>query len=159
MVTREDWEFRFKVCSAVATVVTALSIIVGGLSALHTYQKQAMAQVEQKEKELRQLRYSQKRDVYYELADTAAAVATSTSASDALTNATKYYRLYYGKAHIFAIDASVNNAKIEFRKRLDEALSKGQWPSADLKSETLLLTDACKAILRKEEEALVGQPG
>ena len=158
-MTLEHWEFRFKACSAITTVVTALSIIVGGLGALHTYQKQAKAQIEQKEKELRQMRYSQKRDVYYELADTAAAVATSTNAADALMNATKYYRLYYGKAHIFAIDVSVNNAKIEFRKRLDEALSKGQWPSPDLKSETLLLTDECKAILRKEEEALVGQPG
>ena len=157
-MTREDWEFRFKACSAIATVVTALSIIVGGLSALHTYEKQAKAQLELKEKELKQMRYSQKRDVYYELADAAAAVATSTNATDALVNATKYYRLYYGKAHIFAIDVSVNNAKIEYRKKLDEALSKGQWPSSDLKSETLSLTDACKAILRKEEELLVGQP-
>jgi hypothetical protein len=158
-MTHEDWEFRFKALSAVATVVTAFSIVIGGLSALYTYKKQAQAQVEQKEKELRQIRYSQKRDVYYELADAAAAVATSNNPAEALVNATKYYRLYYGKAHIFAIDVSVSNAKIEFRKRLDEALSRGQWPSTELKSETLALTDACKTILRKEEEAVTAIPG
>jgi len=158
-VTREDWEFRFKACSAVTTVVTAISIVAGGLSALSTYKKQSELENKLKEKELRQMRYAQKRDVYYELADAAAAVATSTNQADALLHATKYYRLYYGKAHIFAIDVSVNNAKIEFRKRLDEAMSRAKWPSDDLKSETLKLTDACKAILQKEEELLVGKGG
>ena len=155
-MTREAWEFRFKAFSAVTTILTAISVVIGGLSALHTYKKQARAQIEQKKKELRHIRYTQKRDVYYELADAAAAVATSANSADAMANATKYYRLYYGKAHIFAIDPSVNNAKIEFRKKLDEALSKGQWPSTDLKSETLALTDACKSVLRKDEEAVTG---
>lgn len=156
-MTREDWEFRFKACSALTTVVTGASIIIGGISALNTYQEQAKLENKLKEKELRQIRYSQKREVFYELADAAAAVATSTSSSKALSNATKYYRLYYGKAHIFAIDVSVNNAKIEFRKQMDAALKKGVWPSDDLKTETLKLTDACKAVLQKEEELLVGK--
>ena len=157
-MTRDDWEFRFKACSALTTVVTGVSIIVGGISALNTYQEQAKLENKLKEKELRQMRYSQKREVFYELADAAAAAATSANQSEALLNATKYYRLYYGKAHIFAIDVSVNNAKIEFRKKLDAALAKGVWPSDDLKSETLALTDACKAILQKKEELLVGKP-
>lgn len=155
-MTREAWEFRFKAFSAITTVVTALSIIGGGLTALSTYRRQSAIENRLKEKELRQIRYTQKREVYYELADAAAAVATSTNQADALVHATKYYRLYYGKAHIFAIDVSVNNAKIEFRKKLDEAMASGKWPSDELKAETLKLTDACKAVLQKEEELLVG---
>ncbi len=156
-MTREDWEFRFKACSAITTVFTAVSIVVGGISALKTYQEQAKIENRLKEKELRQIRYSQKRDVYYELADAAAVVAISTNSTEAHLNSTRFYRLYYGKAHIFAIDVSVNNAKIEFRKRLDEALAKGKWPSYDLKSEALMLTDSCKAVLYQEEELLVGK--
>lgn len=156
-MTRENWEFRFKACSAITSVITAFSIVAGGLTALGTYRKQADIENRLKEKELRQMRYAQKRDVYYELADAAAAVATSTSQTEARVHSTKYYRLYYGKAHIFAIDASVNNAKIEFRQKLDEAVSRAKWPSDDLKAEALKLTDTCKSVLQKEEELLVGK--
>jgi hypothetical protein len=156
-MTREDWEFRFKACSAITTVFTAVSIVVGGISALHAYEAQSKLENKLREKELRQMRYLQKREVYYELADAAAAVATSGTSAEATVNAQKYYQLYYGRAHIFAIDLSVNNAKVEFRKKLDQALTDGKWPSTALKTETLRLTDACKAVLLKEEELLVGK--
>jgi hypothetical protein len=39
MARPEDWEFRFKACSAIAAVVSALSIVVGGFVGLYTFRQ------------------------------------------------------------------------------------------------------------------------
>jgi hypothetical protein len=102
-------------------------------------------------KELRLAQYNQKKDVYYELVDAAASVAMSHTKKEAERNAAKYSTLYFGKAHIFVIDQSVNKAKIAFRSAMLDALKAGTFPSAALQSAPLDLARACSEVLRAED--------
>lgn len=93
MSSEEKWELRFKACGAIAAIVSAIGLIVGGFFGLYSYRHQGMASDALKEKELRLMQYSQKKDVYSELVDAAASVATSQTKEDAMKNAIKYLTL------------------------------------------------------------------
>lgn len=150
MAAREDWEFRFKACSAMTAVFSAASIVIGGVAALYTYRQQGLAAEQLKQKELRQIEYNQKREIYYDLVDAAAAVSASTDKAEVDRNAARYWRLYYGKAHIAVIDASVYRAKVEFGKELKAAMERGAFPTHDLEGSTLELARAARDVLRAQ---------
>lgn len=149
--SQDSWDFRFKFCSAAAAVVSALSIIIGGVVGLYTYRTQTQTAEALKLKELRLMEYQQKRELYYQLVDAASAVANSSDPTEAKMNAQRYATLYYGKAHIFAIDPTVNNAKISFFKAMNSALVKGEFPSSDLRANSLALATVCKDVLRAQD--------
>jgi hypothetical protein len=134
------WELRFKACSAIAAVCTAGSIVIGGAAALHTAQSL-------KDKELRQHEYNQKREIYYELVDAAAGVSSSIDKSDAEKNAARFWRLYFGKAHIAVMDDNVYKAKKQFGRDLVKVMEKGTFPTEDLEGSTLALSRACQSVL------------
>jgi hypothetical protein len=148
---RETWEFRFKGYSALASVISAASIIVGGIVGIHTFVEKNEAAEALRLKELRLMEFQQKRDVYYELVDAASAVANSLSKAEASVNAQRYATLYYGKAHIFAIDPTVAQAKIVYFTAMRTALEKGVFPSTDLQASSLALSSACKDVLRAQD--------
>jgi len=164
MEQREVWEFRFKGISALATIVSALSIIIGGCVALYTYQEQGKAAAYLKRKEMRLMEYDKKRDVYYEMVDAAATVATSLDARDAELKAARFKALYFGKAHIAVVDEDVLNAKVNFYTALQSALKSGTWPTKVLYSSALELSTACQEALlahkfiEDAEAAKAGQP-
>ena len=143
----ERWELWFKACSAADAVASTLGLIAG----LYTCHQQSVAANALKEKELRLLQYNQKKEVYYELSDAAAAVATSRTKQDALKIAAKISTLYFGRAHIFAIDPAVNSDKISFYSKMQGALKKGTFPSDDLEFAALSLTNACREVLRVQD--------
>ena len=151
LATRENWEFRFKACSAIAAMASALSIVIGSFVGIYTFRQQGLAAEALKEKELLLMQYNQKKEVYYQLVDAAASVAMSSTKKEAERNATNYSVLYFGKAHIFAIDPSVSKAKIAFRSAMVEALKVGVFPSTPLQSASLDLAFACKEVLRAQD--------
>lgn len=146
----DEWEFRFKACGAVTAVCTALSIVIGGFAALYSYRQQGLAAEALKHKELRHMEYSQKREIYYELVDAAAAVSASLDKADAERNAARYWRLYYGKAHIAVIDEAVHKAKHAFALELEAAMKRGAFPTKDLQSAALVLARECRLVLRAQ---------
>lgn len=148
---RATWEFRFKAFTALATIVSMVSIIVGAVVGIRTYVEKSDAEQAIKLKELRLMEYQQKRDVYYQLVDAASAVANSRTKAEAITNAQRYATLYFGKAHIFAIDKSVADAKIAFYTAMAGALAKNEFPSYELQASTLALSHACKEVLRAQD--------
>ena len=151
MVVREVWEFRFRAFSAVAAAASALSIVIGGFVGLYTFRQQGLAADALKLKELRLIQYNEKKAVYYELVDAAAAVATSRTRQEVERNATKYSTLYYGKAHIFVIDQSVYEAKVAFYSAIADALKMGEFPSYSLQALSLKLASTCREVLRAED--------
>lgn len=144
-----NWEMRFKACTALAAVCSAGSILIGGFVGLHTYQKQVSASRELKVKELLQIEYAQKREIYYELVDAAAAFASSPDLETAHTNAARYWKIYLGRAHIVVTEEPVIRAKIDFGQFMKSALQQGTFPNNtnELKTATLALSDACKEAL------------
>lgn len=147
MTQREDWEFRFKACAAVTAVATAISIVVGGGVALYTYREQVQTAENLKRKEIRMLEYNQKREVYFELVDSAATVASSVNKADAEKNSARFYALYFGKAHIAVVEDAVYTAKKKFSRALQAALAAGKWPNDDLDMPALNLSKACSVAL------------
>ena len=145
----EKWEFWFKGCSAVAAVVSAISIVVGGAVGLHTYREQVAHDEYLKRKEIRLMRYRLSRDSYFELIDAAAGVASSPNKADAQINTANFYKLYFGKAHLVS-DGAVYEAKKAFSRALQKAIEKGVWPTDDLDMPALDLTKACATILKAE---------
>lgn len=126
------------------------SVIVGGLAAISTYQHRSVVAQQLKDKELRQVEYAQKREIYYELVDTAARASASLSKADAERNAADYWRMYFGKAHIAVVDPSVLAAKTKFARGLVEALKRGNFPTTDLEGDVLELAEACQQVLKAE---------
>jgi hypothetical protein len=150
MVIREAWEFRFKAFAAAAAATSALSIVIGGVVGLYTFRQQGLAAAALKVRELRLIQYNEKKAVYYELVDAAATVAMSLTKEEAKRNAAKYSILYFGKAHIFAIDPSVRTAKITFHTAMAAALAAGDFPSYSLQKLSLELAAACSEVLQAE---------
>lgn len=99
---------------------------------------------------MRLIEYSQKRDVYYELVDAAATVASSLSKADGEKHAAHFYALYFGKAHVAVIDSTVYDAKKQFSHALQRALAAGAWPTDDLDMPALELSKACQKVLRAQ---------
>jgi hypothetical protein len=145
----DNWEMRFKACTALAAVCSASSLVIGGCVGLYTYQKQAEASRQLKVKELLQIEYAQKRDIYYELVDAAAAFASSPDLETAQSNAARYWKIYLGRAHIVVTEDPVIRAKIDFGQFMKAALQQGTFPNntKELKNATLALSDACKEAL------------
>jgi hypothetical protein len=157
MAIDDRWEFRFKTCTAAAALASAASIVLGGFVGIYTFRQQGFAAEALKEKELRLIQYMQKRDVYYELVDAAAAVAVSRSKEDADRNAVRFAGLFFGKAHIFAIDPVVSQAKVAFNAAMISALQEGKFPSGALQSASLDLARACSGVLQAEEPQIIGR--
>lgn len=149
-LTKDDWKFRFDACSALTALATAASIVIGGVAALYTYRQQGIAAEDLKRKELRQLEYNQKREIYYELVDAAAGVSASLDKADAERNAARYWRIYYGKAHIAVIDDAVHDAKVAFARDLREVMKRGKFPTDELEGPTLMLSRAARDVLRAQ---------
>lgn len=151
MPNEEKWERYFKVCNAIAAIATTLGLMGGGAFGLYTYYQQGLSEKDLKQQEIRLLQYNQKKEVYYELADAAAAVASSTNKRDAMQKAAKFSTLYLGRAHILAIDTDVKDAKIEFQTEMQKALKSDAFPSIELRDKALSLAIACRNTLRVEE--------
>jgi hypothetical protein len=145
----KNWETISKACTATSAALTATSIVVGGWFALYTYQQQASATTELKIKELLQIEYGQKREIYYELVDAAAAFTSSPDLAAAQRNEARYWTIYLGKAHAVVTEPSVVDAKIAFGKAMKDAIAQGHFPSRsdDLKYRTLALSEACRDAL------------
>ena len=157
MAIDDRWEFRFKTSTAAAALASAASIVLGGLVGIYTFRQQGLAAEALKERELRLMQYMQKRDVHYELVDAAASVAVSQSKEDADRNAVRFAGLFFGKAHIFAIEPAVIQAKVAFNAAMISALHEGKFPSGALQSASLDLARACSGVLQAEEPHLVGR--
>ena len=157
MATR-NWDLIFKGCGAVAAIVSAIGLVAGGIFGLYTYREQGIAADAARQKELRLMQYSQKKDIYYELVDAASTFASSTTKAEAEKNAARYNALYFGRAHIFAIDPKVNASKIAFHAALEAALARGNFPTKDLDDDVLALADACKRYLAVEDVLGVSKP-
>ena len=136
----KKWEPRFKAFGAVATVVSMIGLVAGGVFGLYRY-------VAQQEKEIRLAQYNQKKELYYELVDAAAAVGSSLTKDEALRNAQKYSILYFGRAHIFVIDPEVVTGKEAFHKAMENALQEGVFPSKQLQLDALSLAMDCANVL------------
>ena len=147
----QKWEPRFKACGALAAIVSALGLVAGGAFGLYTFRQQGISAEAQREKEFRLMQFNLKKEVYYELVEAAATVATSPTVEDAIKNAAKYKVVYFGRAHMFAIDPTVSDAKIAFYRRLLEVLEKGKFPTTELEGATLQLSIACMEVLRVRE--------
>ena len=144
MSNSEKRDIFFKACGAIAAIASTLGLICGGIFGLYTYYKKSEEANSLKIQEIRLAQYSQKKEVYYELVDAAAAIASSTNKDDAVRNATKYLSLYFGRAHILAISDEVRNAKQKFRRTLLKELRSGYIPSKDLEYAALELAEACR---------------
>jgi hypothetical protein len=148
MQSEEKWERFFKACAATAAIASTLGLIVGGGFGLYTYYHQGA-------KEIRLMQYNLKKDVYYKLADAAAAVGSSTNKEDATQNATKFSTLYFGQAHILAVDSEVTSEKMAFYEKMQEELNSDNFPdnfpNENLQRAANFLSNACRKELRVED--------
>jgi hypothetical protein len=151
MPTETSWEFTFKACGAIAAIVSAVGILAGGAFGLIQYQKQVETAERQGKMELDLLKYDQKKDVYYDLSEAAVYVAHSRTLAEANQRVEKFELIYFGRAHILAMDSEVMTAKANFYKVLLAVLKKGSFPSDQLQAEAFLLTTACQKALKVEQ--------
>ena len=111
-------EFRFKLFDRGVAVVSAMSIIVSGVFGLISYSNQRKVDSALKRREFRLSVYREKKEIYYPLCESAAAIVSCDSQNEAKPHINDFLTLYYGKAHLIAIDTEVNNAKVDFRMKL-----------------------------------------
>lgn len=97
------------------------------------------------------MHFNQKKEVYYELVEAAATVAASPTKEEGIKNAARYRALYFGRAHIFAIDPAVNAAKVDFYVEMNSVLKSDGFPTNKLDGITLRLSSACKDVLRVQD--------
>jgi hypothetical protein len=142
-------EFRFKIFDRGVAAVSAMSIIVSGVFGLISYNNQRKIDSALKKREFQLSVYREKKEIYYPLCESAAAIVSCTSQNEAKPHIKDFLTLYYGKAHLIAIDLEVNNAKVDFRAKLNEWVdSKDQKPPPkDLINLALNLTESCRECL------------
>lgn len=151
MPTEKTWDFVFRACGAFAAVISTVGIVAGGAFGLIQYQDQGKAAKLQREKELRLMEYDQKKEVYYALSEAAVYVAHSRTLDEARSRIPDFEVIYFGRAHILAMDQGVKDAKAAFQSALRSAIENGQFPSGQLQSEAFKLTSAIQRALRVEE--------
>lgn len=151
MPAEKTWEFTFRACGAVAAIVSAAGILAGGAFGLIQYKEQGISAELQRDKELRLLEYDQKKNVYYDLSEAAVYVAHSRTLAEARLRVPEFELIYYGRAHILAMDPEVITAKTAFQDALLKALKAGQFPSDRLQAEAFTLTTAVQKALKVED--------
>ncbi len=145
--TREERrEYKFKLFDRCLASVSAVGLISSGLFGLISYTNQKKADSELRRREIQLTIYREKKEVYYPLCESAAAIVSSGSLDEARKHVKDYMTLYYGKAHLVVIDPTVSRAKIEFATSLMDWVNekKPNPPPDDLTGLALRLTEACQ---------------
>jgi hypothetical protein len=145
------WERRYKIASFIATGISTLSVIAGGVFGLYTYHQKSAQENLLRSEELRLRKYTQVREMYFQLVDAAAAVGTSNSKAQAVERLSEFDRIYFGRAHIYVLDKNVADAKIKFYWNAHELIDKENFPSRNISKYALLLSTSCKNSLETME--------